>query len=504
MPKPAPALEGRAIGRYGLFAELASGGMATVHVGRLLGPAGFSRTVAIKRLHAQFARDPEFVDMFLDEALLASRIRHPNVVSTLDIVTLDGEVFVVMDFVHGETLSKLARLLASNGERIPTRILLAVISGALHGLHAAHEAKNDHGEPLNIVHRDVSPQNIMVGLDGVTRVLDFGVAKAVGQIHETGEGRVKGKWAYMAPEQLEGQTTRRSDIYSAGVVLWEALTGRRLFAGANPAAVCLEVVHTTIPAPSSIVSPVSPRLDQIVLKAVSRAPEDRWSTAREMAIAIEDEEGIATAREVGEWVEHVAGPVLAARASVVADVESFSTRVQPRDGIVVGLDRAPVESFRPPGRVAALDGEAQLENVPTASGPNVVSSAELQAHRRRRQILVAVVVLLMMFTALFALVGHLEVDAASPEAVPSASPVASVYSPMVASELPKASAAPASAPPTSDALPPASTVVPTRSPEPRSHTNLPRRRKRASEPDCNPPYRVDGDGIRYFRPECVR
>src|SRR5262245_394878 len=150
--------------------------MATVHLGRLLGPVGFSRTVAIKRLHAQFATDPEFVSMFLDEARLAARIRHPNVVPTLDVVATEGELFVVMEYVHGESLSRLIKEEARNGRRIPPRIAASLISGTLQGLHAAHEARDERGNPLNIVHRDVSPQNILVGSDGIARVLDFGVA----------------------------------------------------------------------------------------------------------------------------------------------------------------------------------------------------------------------------------------------------------------------------------------------------------------------------------------
>src|SRR5262245_51026591 len=169
------------IGRYALHGELASGGMATVHLGRLLGPVGFSRTVAIKRLHAQYAQDPEFVSMFLDEARLAARIRHPNVVPTLDVVATSGELFLVMEYVPGESLSRLARAARDRMERMPPRIVSAIMSGVLHGLHAAHEAKSERGEPLGIVHRDVSPQNVLVGTDGVARVLDFGVAKAAGR-----------------------------------------------------------------------------------------------------------------------------------------------------------------------------------------------------------------------------------------------------------------------------------------------------------------------------------
>jgi serine/threonine protein kinase len=194
----------RVVGRYALYGAIAAGGMATVHLGRLLGPVGFSRTVAIKRLHAQFASDPEFVSMFLDEARLAARIRHPNVVPTLDVVATGGELFLVMEYVPGESIARLARALREQKQTLPTRILSAVMAGVLHGLHAAHEAKDERGHPLGIVHRDMSPQNVLVGTDGVARVLDFGVAKAAGRMQTTREGQIKGKLSYMPPEQLRG------------------------------------------------------------------------------------------------------------------------------------------------------------------------------------------------------------------------------------------------------------------------------------------------------------
>src|SRR5262249_48804205 len=166
------------------------------------------------------------------EAWLAARIHHPNVVQTLDIVSEGGELFLVMDFVHGETLSRIWRALreADPPSIAPAPVTASIVCGGLHGLHAAHEAKDEAGKPLNIVHRDVSPQNVMVGTDGVARLLDFGVAKAAVRLQSTHEGQVKGKIAYMAPEQLDRhEATRSSDIYAAAVLLWEGLAGRRLF-----------------------------------------------------------------------------------------------------------------------------------------------------------------------------------------------------------------------------------------------------------------------------------
>ena len=209
----------RIVGRYVLVGEIASGGMATIFFGRLVGAASFARTVAIKSLHKQYARDPEFVAMLLDEARLATRVQHPNVVGTLDVVALDGELLLVLDYVHGESFSFVLRILAANRKRLPPRIVGNVVASALSGLHAAHEATSESGQPLGIIHRDVSPQNVLLGADGVPRVLDFGVAKAVGRAANTRDGQLKGKLAYMAPEQItSGAVTRRTDVYAATIV----------------------------------------------------------------------------------------------------------------------------------------------------------------------------------------------------------------------------------------------------------------------------------------------
>jgi hypothetical protein len=307
-------------GRYVLYDEIAVGGMASIHFGRMLGTAGFARTVAIKRLHPQFARDPDFSAMLLDEARLASRVRHPNVVPVLDVIAQNGELLLVMEYVAGESL---ARTLKADGAKPGSpEIHAAIMAGVLHGLHAAHEAKNVEGEPLGLVHRDVSPQNILVGLDGVSRIVDFGIAKAVGRAHTTRDGTLKGKLAYMAPEQIEGGAIdRRTDVFAAGIVLWEMLTGSRLFGGAGEGEIVKRVLDCNVPKPSSLAGEIPLGADEVVLRALSRDPTRRFATAEKMALAVESCFGLASAARVGAWVDSAVGESIRDRGELLARVE---------------------------------------------------------------------------------------------------------------------------------------------------------------------------------------
>ena len=338
MAPSSPQSEVRIVGRYALYDEIASGGMATVHIGRLLGPVGFSRTVAIKRLHPQFAKEPDFVSMFLDEARLAARIRHPNVVGTLDVVALSGELFLVMEYVQGESLARLMRTMRERGAGVPVPIAAAIIVGVLEGLHAAHEATSDQGEPLGIVHRDVSPQNILVGTDGIARVVDFGVAKAAGRLQTTRDGQLKGKLGYMAPEQISGRATRATDVHAASVVLWEMLTARRLFHGENELQTYSNILAGNIPRPSLYAPSVSPELNRLVVRGLDPNPEARFPSAREMARALQRTTTVAPPSDVGDWVESIAGANIGSRARKIAAIESAgmlpdtSSQPEPIDG----------------------------------------------------------------------------------------------------------------------------------------------------------------------------
>ena len=322
MTGPVPrSCDRRRVGRYLICAEMASGGMATVHLGRLLGSAGFSKIVAIKRLHPQFAADPEFLSMLIDEARLASVISHPNVVSSLDVVVEDNELLLVMEYVQGETLAQLIRLARKQNASPPLGVIQRILGDALDGLHAAHTASVG-GQPLNIVHRDVSPQNIMVGENGVARVLDFGIAKAESQSQITRPGMVKGKFSYLSPEQIRGlPVDARTDVFSAGVVLWESLTGQRLFALESVKKTVERVLSAPIPRPSTKNPAVSAGLDRVVLKALARERTLRYQSAAEFADALRAVAGEATRAEVSAWVSSTAAEVLSQRREALRDLE---------------------------------------------------------------------------------------------------------------------------------------------------------------------------------------
>jgi eukaryotic-like serine/threonine-protein kinase len=357
------------IGRYAIYGEIAAGGMATVHYGRLVGPVGFSRTVAIKRLHAHFAKDPEFAAMFLDEARLAARIRHPNVVQTLDVVALDGELFLVMDYVQGESLVRLIRASVAAAQPFPLDVLSGIICGALHGLHAAHEAKAEQGEPLGIVHRDVSPQNVLVCSDGLPRVLDFGVAKAAGRVQTTREGQLKGKLAYMSPEQIRSETVdRRTDVYAMGVVLWEAATLQRLFAGEGEGAVIQKVLEGVRQAPSAVAPHIPKSVDGVAMRALEQDPTARFQTAREMALALEACVPMASSTRIAEWVDKLVGDVLVQRARTVAEIESQSGIERTGEGIAPGdAEETQVAPPRNSGSLPDADGSSAGSQASIAS-----------------------------------------------------------------------------------------------------------------------------------------
>jgi serine/threonine-protein kinase len=325
-------------GRYVLRDRIGSGGMATVYLGYDEQAEPSMRTVAIKRMHPWLVKEPDLVATLLDEGRVVSHIAHPNVVAIREVVVEEQELFLVLEYVEGEPLGAILRELQQQGnkQRVPLTITCALVRDLLRGLHAAHEAKDERGRPLGIVHRDVSPHNVLVGVDGLAHLLDFGVAKAAGRAQSTRNGSVKGKLTYMAPEQLRaGVVTRRSDIYAASIVFWEMLAGQRFF-GPDPQAHIVLLRMNEPPAPPSSVSPEAPEsralrpLDAITLRGLAREPSERYGTAAEMADAIERTAPCASPAQVAAWLPSVAGATLEGRAKLLAALEdATATQIDP-------------------------------------------------------------------------------------------------------------------------------------------------------------------------------
>lgn len=325
--------------QYELIAEIAHGGMATVFVGRLMRTHGFARAVAIKRMHRHLASESAFRAMFVDEALLVSKIRHPNVVPMLDIVSHNSELLAVMELVDGAPLTDVAK---AYGGPLPPRIAAAIIHDVLCGLHAAHEMTGENGASLNVIHRDVSPSNILVGADGSTRILDFGIAKAIGHVPSTMTGMVKGKARYMAPEQLDAspELDRTADIFAATVVLWEMLTGRRLFTSERGFSSGNEAKRAVKP---STVSSAAAVLDDVVMRGLRTDPNKRFRTALEMARAIERALTPASRLDVAEIVGELSLPSRDRVQRLVRDLETNGEHLQ----CSLATERARERSFFP-------------------------------------------------------------------------------------------------------------------------------------------------------------
>jgi serine/threonine protein kinase len=446
------------VGRYLLCDVIGGGGMAKVHVGKVIGAGGFSRVVAIKRLHPESAADPQVAAMLVDEARLVSRIRHPNVVPTLDVVAAGDELLLVMEYVHGVSLSQLVRIVKSRKEPVPLALAARIVIDVLAGLGAAHEAKSERGNPLELVHRDVSPQNILVDLTGMARVVDFGIAKAEGKLSMTRQGQIKGKLNYMSPEQLRGDegVDRRTDLYATGVVLWEILCGRRLFDRQRK-----DLRHVVrIPDDFRIDPPSEHRgaeavfLDRVLARALAMNPKERFPDAEAMAGAIAEAVTPATNKDLAAYVRDVAGTQLTDRDLLVERAEQMSA-----------IHEVPAESA--PDAPAL---PAEVARVERARRPS-----------RRAPLLVALgIAAVGLALGIFLFARKPPPPAFTPmeevAAVPDAEPVVAV----VASE-----------------------VASTPAPPPPAPRPPPRAKPRPHAPDCNPPYSIDAHGVRIPRRECL-
>lgn len=515
----------RLVGRYFVFEAFARGGMASVHLGRLIADRGFSRLVAVKMLmrgqvSSVYARALE------EEARIASRIRHPNVVQPLDFVVEGDDILVVMEYVHGAALSQLIK--ASGSSPMPAEVTAAILCDILNGLHAAHEATDEIGRPLGVVHRDVSPHNILVGADGVARLADFGIAKVMRSSEQTQTGIVKGKLAYMAPEQLRGlPLTRQADIYSAGAVLAESLSGVSPDPNDKnpskwlPRAIAL--IHDTA-------------ILEVVRIATKSDARDRFGTASEMSAALASALVPARVDQVADRVTVLASDILDLRSEMVRAVESLR----------IEEDELPVkrESGRPPrqeerdlaGQVHLSPAVLSASNLITDSAPtaaprpisapppsirldastsqpplvgNTLEPAQTTSRRsvfplptdsQRWFYAFAAVAISLLVIGLWLRFGKDSPAEVASEPAPAATPTE-----------PPPAVEPAAAPSTEPALAPTASIAASEPTPVTSATKVTTKAggkrvkvgtSRPRRPDCNPPFRIDAEGKKHYKPEC--
>jgi serine/threonine-protein kinase len=282
----------RPFGKYLLLRQLAIGGMAEVYLARQSGPAGFEKECVIKRILPSLAADQQFVNMFLDEARIAARLSHPNIVQIFDLGSIgEGDYFLAMEYIHGVDLQQIEEAEQKRGGHVPLPIAVRVASHVAEGLEHAHRATDSRGQPLGLVHRDVTPSNVIVSFDGVAKILDFGIAKAVAQksSKRTEIGVIKGKIPYMSPEQVQGEALdARSDIFSLGTMLYEMATGKKPFDGEGPADLSMKILNLEPMAPRALIPDFPPQLAQIIQRAMAKRSIDRWPSARELHEALDD------------------------------------------------------------------------------------------------------------------------------------------------------------------------------------------------------------------------
>ena len=280
---PGDEVTPRRLGRYELGPEIAAGGMARLFLARATGVHGFQKYVVVKRILSRWAHDREFVEMFLDEARLAAQLDHPNVVHVHDIGEDDEGPFFAMDYIHGQNLLAIMRALRARGTPIEMSAAVAIGSAAAAGLHHAHDRRGFDGRPLGLIHRDVSPTNVIATYEGGVQVVDFGIAKASTSRHATRPSVRKGKMAYMSPEQCRGdRLDRRSDVFALGIVLYELITLSRAFQGEGDFAIMNRIVNHDVEPASVRRSDVPPALDAILARALARDPSNRYASAREL------------------------------------------------------------------------------------------------------------------------------------------------------------------------------------------------------------------------------
>ncbi|MCB9531410.1 MAG: serine/threonine protein kinase [Myxococcales bacterium] len=296
------------LGRYLLDRKIATGGMAEIWLAHQEGPAGFEKQLVVKRILPHLAEDPKFVEMFLDEARLAARLTHANIAQIFDLGEADGEYFIAMEFVDGRDMQAVVDRSIEVGHPIPPVVAVRIVADACVALDYAHNFVDRDGTPVQLVHRDISPQNILLSRDGVVKLVDFGVAKAATSTHKTQTGAVKGKLSYMAPEQIGGQRVdARTDIFALGIVLYELVTGRRPFGHESELLAITAILNEQPPRPCTLVHDLPADIETVILRALEKRPDDRYQSASELHIALEQLlrgwNSLLTSRDLRLWLD---------------------------------------------------------------------------------------------------------------------------------------------------------------------------------------------------------
>ena len=357
------------LGRYVLLGRLGYGGMAQIFLGRASGEGGFEKLVVVKRLHDHLVDDPQLIEMFLDEARIAAYLNHPNIVQTFDVGVQGNSYFLVMEYVEGQHLARVVRYAKKMDRYPPPELWASLMIPVLDGLHHAHTLHDPSGVPLEFVHRDVSPPNILLTYEGSPKLLDFGIAKAAQRSVETAPGTFKGKYQYMSPEQcVSEELDARSDIFSAGIVLYELCTGTHLFHGESELRIVQRVLGGDVPPPQKVNPMLHPRLAATIMRALEQRPENRWRSAGAFRDALEDDlEAIHyrnRTRNPVELMHDLFADVLSEQRARVA--EAFANQPDETQPVII-----------PPAPIAALQGSGPIPDMDLVSDDDVTRPATL-------------------------------------------------------------------------------------------------------------------------------
>jgi tRNA A-37 threonylcarbamoyl transferase component Bud32 len=379
-------------GKYVLQRKLAEGGMAEVFLAKQTGMEGFEKLVVVKRILPQLCSDDSFVKMFLNEARVAARLNHPNVAQIFDLGKLGEQYFIAMELVHGEDLRSVIREATEQDQRPSLGLSCRIIADTLAGLHYAHTRVGSDGKPLGLVHRDVSPQNVLVTYEGSVKLVDFGIAKATREVNaaQTQAGLLKGKYAYMSPEQARGQPVdARADVFCAGVLLWELATWQRLFKRPTEMATLMAVAEEPVRAPRTVEASIPPELDRLIMKSLARNPEDRYATAQEMRAALENlirtSGWEADSLALTNWMREIFAGKLRAQAADIAaagmaSLEDFLLTIEEKTsiswiGAAEGEKKTPSTGLPPSRPVSGQQDAAAYDDGPTTKVDDLYADA---------------------------------------------------------------------------------------------------------------------------------